>query len=281
MSRPWLPADEQRVTARPPARLLAGTVAALFSIAVHVLLIEGVLLAEGGRVKRAPHEEGLGANAIAADAEPIATMILIEEPGVGSPEQDPLELVASHGRVLQNLRLTIVSPEPTLDLSLAENDEADESKEATPADAAGDRQARAELFGRYLGQIQARVERAWWRPRTPIGDESFECDLQVTQNTRGEVLEVALQHCNGDIRWQVSLVRAIEQASPLPAPPDPKVFAESLRLSFTSRGYEPGADEQGFEPIGLVAAARAPNTDAPILSPPSLPQGDDNTNTNP
>jgi hypothetical protein len=186
-------------------RWLTASVAALVSIAIHVLLAQSVLITEGARMKRAPREAGLGANGIAADSEPITTLILIEQPETGSPEEDSFE--------------------PAID-----------------------RETRAELYGRYLGQVQARIERAWWRPRSPIDSELFDCDLQVLQDTRGRVLEVTLQRCNGDLLWQMSLVRAVERASPLPAPPDPKVFTSSLRLSFTSRAYAPGTDEQGFEP---------------------------------
>jgi TonB C terminal len=191
-------------------RWLTGGGAALLSIAIHILLAQSVLTAEGVRMKRAPREEGLGANALAVDGEPVTTLILIEQ-----PEAEPRE---------------------------------GSSPEADSLEPTSDRQARAELFGRYLGQVRARIERAWWRPRAPIGSDLFDCDLLVIQDARGKVLEVTLQRCNGSIPWQMSLVRAVERASPLPAPPDPKVFTGSLRLSFTSHAYAPGADEQGFEP---------------------------------
>ena len=60
--------------------------------------------------------------------------------------------------------------------------------------------------------------------------------------------EVTLKQCNGDARWQLSLVHAIESASPLPAPPDPAVFAASLTLEMRSEPYDPGRNGDGFEP---------------------------------
>jgi hypothetical protein len=47
------------------------------------------------------------------------------------------------------------------------------------------------------------------------------------------VQEIEIAQCNGDIRWQTSLVHAIQSASPLPAPPDPKVFSHTLTFEFT------------------------------------------------
>jgi hypothetical protein len=228
----------------------ASAIAALAVVAFHLAIVGSVLLSEGAQHKQVPRERGLSANDIAADTEPTTTLILIEDPGAGAAD-NPFERVASHGPVLQNLRLTIISPRPTLDQGL---DEQSEVKTEATRDSTGDRQSGAALFGLYLGQIQARVQRAWLRPRVPVGAETFECRAQVLQNARGEVKEVVLQDCNGDARWQLSLVRAIEQASPLPAPPDAAVFAENLQLSFHSRGYVAGSNEEGFEPAGMQTA---------------------------
>jgi hypothetical protein len=271
------------VRARSRERCVAGAVAAVASLAVHVLLVNSLLIAETGRRVHLVQQEGLGANAISSEEEAVATLILIEDPGAGAPQDEPLELAASHGKVLQNLRLTIVSPEPALDLSLDAEDTAAESKEATPEDGSGDRQARAELFGRYLGQIQARVVSTWLRPRTPIGAESFACRVQIQQDVARKVQEVVLQECNGSPRWQVSLVDAIERASPLPAPPDPKVFAQSLQLTFASRPYDPNSSDDGFESVTLTVkvadADRLSAFDAPAPVAPESSVTDADTQT--
>jgi hypothetical protein len=57
-----------------------------------------------------------------------------------------------------------------------------------------------------------------------------------------------LEACSADSRWQVSLVHAIESASPLPAPPDPSLFATHVTLDFDSATYSPGTNPDGFEP---------------------------------
>jgi hypothetical protein len=228
----------------------ASAIAALAVAAFHIAIVGSVLLSESGSRARVPRDKGLSANDIAADVEPTATLILIEDPGAGAPE-NPFEQVASRGSVLQNLRLTIISPEPTMELGL---DDQNELKNDATSDSTVDRQAGAALFGLYLGQIQARVQRAWLKPRIPIGAELFECRARVLQSARGEVKEVVLQDCNGDARWQLSLVHAIEQASPFPAPPDPVIFAESLQLAFHSREFIAGSNEEGFEPAGMQTA---------------------------
>jgi hypothetical protein len=80
--------------------------------------------------------------------------------------------------------------------------------------------------------------------------------VQINQNPHGDVAEVTLRSCNGDTRWQLSLVAAIQSASPLPAPPDPSLFAGQLMLNFDASAYQARGNEQGFEP----ALAQVANT---------------------
>jgi len=103
------------------------------------------------------------------------------------------------------------------------------------------------MFGRYMGQISARVERAWLRPRSVPPQGSFACRVQITQDKRGNVEEVTLERCTEDPRWQMSLVKAIQGASPFPAPPDPAVFSNLITLEFDSDVYVAGSNTQGFE----------------------------------
>jgi hypothetical protein len=118
------------------------------------------------------------------------------------------------------------------------------------------------MFGRYMGQIKARIERAWLRPRTSIGANSFACRVQIVQDKAGNVMETTLQHCNGNGRWQISLVQAIQSASPLPGPPDRAVFADALTLEFNSGPFLAGNSGDGFEPethatLAIAAATQA------------------------
>ena len=105
------------------------------------------------------------------------------------------------------------------------------------------------LQNSYIRQIKARIERAWMRPRAPIRDASaFKCRILLTQSRRGEVQEVELVSCNGNSRWQTSLVHAIQSASPLPAPPMPDLFATRLLLDIDSEPFDPKGPVDGFEP---------------------------------
>ena len=122
-----------------------------------------------------------------------------------------------------------------------------------------DRTGLGAIYGRYLGQIQARVDRAWLRPRTGVGGPIFQCQVQLDQDKAGRVLAVTLLECNGDARWRVSLVHAIEAASPLPAPPNPAVFVDHVLLTFRAAAYSPGAPVQLYEPPGAVPVAHDPD----------------------
>jgi TonB C terminal len=123
-------------------------------------------------------------------------------------------------------------------------------KEATVAEVG----QLSKMYGRYLGQIEARVGRAWRRPRTPIGAPTFSCRTQIKQDKRGSVLEVMLVQCNGDSRWQDSLVKAIDAASPLPAPPDPAVFTSLITMAFSAEPYSQNSTADEYEPGTILAA---------------------------
>lgn len=235
---------------RAPARGTAAIAFIAVSVALHALLIGAVVWGERGRASTVHLREGIGANAAGTPEEALTTVFFIEDSSATA--RNDLEELASAGKVLQNLRVTIISPDHSLDAALREH----ASEEIpTPAEEAslGEREAKAALFGRYIGQIEARIERAWTRPRTPIGADLFECRVQVQQSSRGSVQEVTLKECNGDTRWQLSLVNAIQGASPLPAPPDPGVFAGTVQLSFSSVAFSPDRTDQGFEPATVAA----------------------------
>ena len=53
------------------------------------------------------------------------------------------------------------------------------------------------MYGRYVGQIHARIDRAWQRPRTLIGAPIFQCQVQIDQDGSGQVGDVTLLRCNG------------------------------------------------------------------------------------
>jgi hypothetical protein len=157
---------------------------------------------------------------------------------------DPQKL-ASHGMAARDLRILVFSS----DKAPAATADPSSPKRLGPSEATGDQAQHALLFGRYLVQVQARIDRAWQRPRTEIGAARFACRATILQDPQGNVVGVRLGHCSGSERWQQSLVVAIRSASPLPAPPDPSVYADVLTLNFESDGYKLGGSEDGFESI--------------------------------
>jgi TonB C terminal len=165
------------------------------------------------------------------------------------------------------LPVTLISPDPLPHIEIP-TDRVDVNAEAAAKVDSGDPAGRALLFGRYSGQIQARIERAWLRPRSQISSDldsstnpiataatrdnlaaaqEFRCQVRILQEAHGAVREVQMLSCNGSITWQQSLVRAILSASPLPAPPDPAVFTKSLTMTFEGQAYTPGDSTDGYE----------------------------------
>jgi hypothetical protein len=252
----------------------AALAAALISVALHVALVSTLMWGSPGAQPRRPPLSGIGASASSAGQLPVETLVLINVPGLAQSAARPPEASPSRGTAPGDLPIRIVSP----DADPAEERAAVIDVAAPTPAPLQDGVERGILFGRYVDQVAARIERAWRRPRTPIGPEPFRCRAQVTQDRRGNVLEIALQDCVGAPRWQLSLVQAIQSSSPLPAPPDPAVFSDTLTLSFHSMGYAPGSDESGFEPLlpTLLAAvaSTAHSASTATYSDPSSPEPD-------
>jgi len=84
---------------------------------------------------------------------------------------------------------------------------------------------------RWLGQIQARVQRAWIKP--PSAQAGFECIVRVTQVPGGEVTSVRVDSCTGgDAALRQSVETAVYRASPLPTPSNPALFDRNLTITF-------------------------------------------------
>jgi hypothetical protein len=262
ISRAWLRFFEAQ-RRRPPRRIAPAVLCGVVSIVLHAVLI-GTAVRGAGRAHtvRPPDAQGPGSSAIVSSQEPVMTLILINEPAATTQHESASEPLASLGFAPIET-VTLLSPDiaPALD----DNGQTDPSS-ANEAAPASDRARRALLFGRYVGQMQARIERAWLRPRSSIGANVFSCRVQVLQDRRGNVKQTVLQECNGTPAWQLSLVQAIQSASPLPAPPDPRVFADAVVLTFHARAYVNDGSAQGFEPQRMAAAT------APLPMPASAVQ---------
>lgn len=244
------------------------------SLLVHIVVLQSILLGTRGPKVRPPDAQGPGATLIKSTTEPAEALILVELPSVDMRAQALSEDLASAGSAPKNLLVALISPDPLPQVAIPPDKVDDNAETPAPVDS-GDPAGRALLFGRYSGQIQARIERAWRRPRSPVsdgehpapnpatasldgsstGDHSFRCQVRILQDGHGAVQEVQMLNCNGSVIWQQSLVTAILSASPLPAPPDPAVFTRSLTMTFEGQAYTPGSSTDGYDIDRTVAAS--------------------------
>jgi colicin import membrane protein len=88
----------------------------------------------------------------------------------------------------------------------------------------------AELLDQYIRLIQDRIERSWIPPASARA--GLECIVNVVQIPSGDVIDARVGRCNGDAAVVSSIEAAVKRASPLPRPPDPKLFARNLELIF-------------------------------------------------
>jgi TonB C terminal len=233
-------------------RVRISAVGVVGALAVHALIFLPFVLDLSLPSPRLPNRSGAGASALVTSQELVMTAVFINEPSQDERLAPAPEDLASRGVAPRDMPVVVFSPDATPAVQVDNASEQSEDSSAPP-EAVGDQTQHALLFGRYLVQVQARIERAWMRPRSEIGAPRFSCRARIEQDRRGEVIGIKLDPCNGSERWQQSLVSAIRTASPLPAPPDPSVYADRLSLSFESESFQPGGSTQGFEPETRVA----------------------------
>ena len=227
-------------------RLMIPFMGGLASVLLHALLFAPVLMGTTAHKTPLPRRQDAISTVVGSSEESAMTVIIIEEsdPGAkaGATTAELASLLSAESAILAPVPVPDLGPPP----ALVQSD--DSSDEQHPTNTAGESDpGRALLLGRYVGQITARIQRAWIRPRTPIASDLFACRVRIVQDRSGNVMEIERARCNGDVRWQTSLVAAIQSASPLPAPPDPDVFSKTLTLEFTAEPFAPGKDTEGFE----------------------------------
>jgi hypothetical protein len=235
---------------------------------VGTLLLHGIALQTAilqGRSQRIPPPEVRELQSSPSKAAPGESLVFIElpHPAKTDGEIDKSLALARETMAANLITVKVADLSPVLDaLPLSED------ATASSVDS-GDGAEHARLLGIYSGQIRARVERVWSRPRTPVSDGGssskapdtvgyFHCQAQIAQNSAGVVQEILLPHCNGSVAWQHSLVVAIQQASPLPAPPSPTVFSRTVTLNFVGYPYVSGGSDQGYELATEMAKVTAP-----------------------
>ncbi len=242
------------------------------TFALHGLAIQFVAFGSTLQKPKPPTLQGAGATMVKAT--PAEELVLVTVANAPKRDSDLMGQLASFTSHLRNLPILMSVPDslPTLEVANID-EEASQSTQNTPE--AGDPAVRALMFGRYTGQISARIERAWIRPRAPVSDaastatssstedrgaveesDTFTCRVQIRQGAHGDVQGVLLLDCNGSEAWRHSLVVAIDQASPLPAPPTRSVFTRALNMTFQAHVYRPGGSQGEYQyeapPTALV-----------------------------
>jgi hypothetical protein len=250
------------VKERARRRFLSPTLIGIFAtLLLHVLVIQSLPFGSSGPKLRPPETPESTDALSGSKTDSAEGLVLISLPTMSISNQAAAQTVVSS--LLKLRKLKIKSP-VVVDLPSVLNIEvlalgADEVSK--PTSDSGDGVELARLSGIYTGQIEARIARVWRRPRTPINedskkptdaDESFQCEAQIVQDARGNVQEILLPRCNGSAVWQRSLVSAIQQASPLPAPPNIKVFTQSITLNFVGLPYIQGASNEEYEIVPLA-----------------------------
>jgi colicin import membrane protein len=95
------------------------------------------------------------------------------------------------------------------------------------------RAADSGLLNQYVAMIEQRIIRNWNRPATAL--PGLRCEVAVAQAPGGTVLSVIIGTCNGDAIVRQSIEAAVLRSSPLPPPPDPRLFERNLKLIFEPR----------------------------------------------
>ena len=90
----------------------------------------------------------------------------------------------------------------------------------------------AGLLNQYIALIEQHIVRNWNRP--PSARPGLECRVRVSQTSNGTVLSAQIDQsaCNGDAAVRQSIEAAVMRASPLPPPPDPRLYERNLVLVF-------------------------------------------------
>lgn len=92
----------------------------------------------------------------------------------------------------------------------------------------------ARLIGLYLGQVRARITRAWETMHQNSYPPLPDCTVRVVQSGRGEVLEVTAMDCDLKGPDRLRLFQAVRAAAPLPAPPAALPSQTTLELQLTA-----------------------------------------------
>jgi hypothetical protein len=252
---PWIAEAAGIQPCESRLRVSSAVLGMVGTLILHSLFLPSILLCSEGLTQHPPAVQDLE-SVPTSDAEVDITVVAPQ-----TNHAAPSDLLAAHAAQSAVLATSMVNndirPKPALPVFDVPDPPVDNPR-GTSVQSVAETGDYARLYGIYSGQIQARIDRLWRRPRSPITEstgnvhesDEFHCLVNIIQDARGYVQEVSLPNCNGSSAWQKSLVVAIQQASPLPAPPNPKVFTHSIALSFSAFPYSPTTSADEYEIAG-------------------------------
>ena len=116
---------------------------------------------------------------------------------------------------------------------LQEARESDLARQLEEEEAAAAARGSPEM-AQYIAMIRQQVERRWKRPLSARDD--LACEVRVRQTPAGVVLSVQIGNCNADAAVKQSIQNAVQSASPLPLPSNPRLFDANLTFIFRPAG---------------------------------------------
>jgi TonB C terminal len=261
-----------------------GVVGLAGTLILHALVLQSALTGMRSQRFHLPDIQAVVSTLNKTDNATFEALVLLDLSASARTNTDNSKEVASVSMSRKGSSIAIMRPDPSamLTVKMLEFDTEPEKASEAPVDT-GNGTELARLFGIYSGQIQARVERIWRRPRTPINEggrglktaadtEYFLCQVQIVQDSVGNVQEILLPICNGSFAWQHSLVAAIQQSSPLPAPPNPSVFNHTMTLVFTGYVYSADSADDEYEIITSQFVNTRLSSDASRANAPAIPR---------
>jgi hypothetical protein len=270
----WLDSHRPIVSRIRPARQPRSPTVfgVLGTLLLHSLIVPSAFLGSQARRTHPPEIQEPSA-LVKSNADATESLVLITLPTISDSNQESIQDISSLPALRKLTLVSQINPDPPAFLNVEVLTLGEEQASRSTVNS-GDGIEQARLFGIYTGQIQARIERIWRRPRTPVNeiagsevpatrDEVFQCRTQIVQDASGIVQEVLLLRCNGSLVWQRSLVIAIQQASPLPAPPSVNVFSHSISLDFLGLSYVAGSPDDDYE---IASATVVKTNEAPLHS---------------
>ncbi|MCE9625869.1 MAG: TonB family protein, partial [Deltaproteobacteria bacterium] len=94
-------------------------------------------------------------------------------------------------------------------------------------------------YAQYQSSVRGKIIREWVRTgASPDGEQAIRTRIQVRINASGQVISKSVVKSSGDESFDLSALRAIERASPLPPPPEgikSEALSEGFVVDFSSR----------------------------------------------